>query len=91
MSLEGEFQKRTEEAWSEARGPQCALSEEPAEAGVTGDCFEHGRGCRAAGRDTVGFVDFQLPDRWAHSSSPPSCVWLSLLFAMSSHKTFRIK
>lgn len=39
----------------------CALSEEPAEAGVPGDCFEHGRECRAAGRDAVGFVDFQLP------------------------------
>lgn len=39
----------------------CALSEEPEEAGVPGDCFEHGRECRAAGRDAVGFVDFQLP------------------------------
>ena len=39
----------------------------------------------------LDLLAFSSPDRWALPSSPPCCVWLSLLFTMSSRKTFRIK
>ena len=90
MSLEGEFQKRTEEAWSETRGPYVHCQRSPRRPGSLGTALNMVENAVQLEETLLDLLTFSSPDRWAHSSSPPSCVWLSLLFTMSSHKTFRI-